>query len=126
MLEAGRVERVVSIPRSEFWLFGQGEKELAESQAKRFNSPLGILVVRTANRAGKCGFPRKVSIPRSEFWLFGRQHVFRASLTEHCGFNSPLGILVVRTRVYDECMQISNAVSIPRSEFWLFGRVGTV
>jgi len=87
----------VSIPRSEFWLFGPGSDE-----------------------PGTTATPQ-VSIPRSEFWLFGlrsrgltnsKRRVFQFPARNSgcsdemvgmiviglpCGFNSPLGILVVRT-----------------------------
>ena len=137
--------KLVSIPRSEFWLFGpkgcwgagdsawkfqfparnSGCSDLALYRRKpirwdSFNSPLGILVVRTPSRictavdvilfqfparnsgcsdmAGATGHygHSHVSIPRSEFWLFGQERK-----------NTPLD---QRYRV-----------SIPRSEFWLFG-----
>jgi len=67
-------EERVSIPRSEFWLFGRVTVAL-------------------------CSVPvMQVSIPRSEFWLFG--HGGAAAARDAPGsFNSPLGILVVRTPV---------------------------
>ena len=64
-----------------------------------FNSPLGILVVRTARGSSACAARIWVSIPRSEFWLFGRQ-VAVSSHALNSGFNSPLGILVVRTYAF--------------------------
>ena len=64
----------VSIPRSEFWSFGhEGATGLPGHDDARFNSSVGILVVRTS------------SIP-----------------TAGCptaSFNSSVGILVVRTRI---------------------------
>jgi len=85
----------VSIPRSEFWLFGHTAIYAIGCINGRFNSPLGILVVRTFQiwiswgLRGSFQFPARnsgcsdsmivcyitrcsqVSIPRSEFWLFG-------------------------------------------------------
>jgi len=114
---------IVSIPRSEFWLFGLLEyamvayerNELFQFPARNsgcsdvkssseigllllcFNSPLGILVVRTKHTDCQSVYIFDVSIPRSEFWLFGRNK----SMGPYFG---------------------SENVSIPRSEFWLFGR----
>ena len=62
----------VSIPRSEFWLFGLLAGRGVDDAMRGFNSPLGILVVRTINAE------------IAQRWL-------------HRCFNSPLGILVVRT-----------------------------
>ena len=95
---ASQSDQAVSIPRSEFWSFGQ--RVGIEEQAKEiigFNSSVGILVVRT------CPFPvgflvglLLVSIPRSEFWSFGLP-------------NAP------------QWSRVLVSVSIPRSEFWSFG-----
>jgi len=111
----------VSIPRSEFWLFG-----------------LSSVCCRWI-------IGKQVSIPRSEFWLFGHIEIvspdvmfylfqfparnsgcsdkihIRAARTDPDGFNSPLGILVVRTPILPSFHLLCMNVSIPRSEFWLFG-----
>ena len=111
----------VSIPRSEFCLFGQKSLSASSCTLASFNSPLGILFVRTtvAHSCGLCcaavSIPRsefclfglisrpatplnpvKVSIPRSEFCLFGL-HILNLPIDKCLSFNSPLGILFVRT-----------------------------
>ena len=111
----------VSIPRSEFCLFGRLRRKANPhsgawfqfparnsvcSDARRsgasyddvnsFNSPLGILFVRTRAMSNGVRWFCPVSIPRSEFCLFG--HVNRrAPCPATSSFNSPLGILFVRT-----------------------------
>ena len=64
---------VVSIPRSEFCLFG------------------------LPSRANRIYVNRKVSIPRSEFCLFGHETPEPPPPDLPVCFNSPLGILFVRT-----------------------------
>ena len=89
-------EIAVSIPRSEFWSFGQRHIAERATAALCFNSSVGILVVRTF--VGDWGSTKgiAVSIPLSEFWSFGR--VLEHGAASHArGFNSSVGILVVRT-----------------------------
>jgi len=110
----------VSIPRSEFWSFGQEEAQTQPEPKPGFNSSVGILVVRT-------------------FQALGRRDL-------RTGFNSSVGILVVRTRLAifgaagsgkfqflgrnsgrsdlgrDDFQTLLDKVSIPRSEFWSFGQ----
>ena len=62
----------VSIPRSEFCLFGQFTTTGGDTMTQGFNSPLGILFVRTRPHHCGSGLLRSVSIPRSEFCLFGQ------------------------------------------------------
>ena len=62
----------VSIPRSEFCLFGPRNRDIWRPCNSCFNSPLGILFVRTPSSA-------------------------RTSARKISSFNSPLGILFVRT-----------------------------
>ena len=61
----------VSIPRSEFCLFGQEIPSALTDVVWGFNSPLGILFVRTLIISMVSSFNAIVSIPRSEFCLFG-------------------------------------------------------
>ena len=61
----------VSIPRSEFCLFGLKLSGPTLVSRMRFNSPLGILFVRTELRDHVRRVNFDVSIPRSEFCLFG-------------------------------------------------------
>jgi len=42
------MDNEVSIPRSEFWSFGPGQRSAPEPQESGFNSSVGILVVRTS------------------------------------------------------------------------------
>ena len=87
----------VSIPRSEFCLFGQKQHVLERVHADSFNSPLGILFVRTLSLRVQ---PR---LPSPPFQFPARNSVCSDSsgsaphLVEYDGFNSPLGILFVRT-----------------------------
>jgi len=62
---------VVSIPRSEFWSFGRLPVVRSGRAAVRFNSSVGILVVRTSSPSHDLTTVDHVSIPRSEFWSFG-------------------------------------------------------
>jgi len=86
----------VSIPRSEFWSFGPRSSAPALAPAARFNSSVGILVVRTRRRHLVHRRSISVSIPRSEFWSFGRAG-FDGRGFGDASFNSSVGILVVRT-----------------------------
>ena len=63
----------VSIPRSEFWSFGRVWFFVVMHGLRRFNSSVGILVVRTAGTFAEAAEVLEVSIPRSEFWSFGRK-----------------------------------------------------
>ena len=63
-----------------------------------FNSPLGILFVRTSPFFLWIAPLRQVSIPRSEFCLFGLRDQPVQNPACRKRFNSPLGILFVRTR----------------------------
>jgi len=109
----------VSIPRSEFWSFGPVQQIPDGALQRRFNSSVGILVVRTQSR--------------------------RLRLARSARFNSSVGILVVRTAgagiTSSVCFMFqflgrnsgrsdairgvdgagNGLVSIPRSEFWSFG-----
>ena len=112
----------VSIPRSEFWSFGLRDLQLGgkpgikfqflgrnsgRSDARgriqpsqstpRFNSSVGILVVRTIGAKTRRGAAEPVSIPRSEFWSFGRAVAGGGRRNHRRCFNSSVGILVVRT-----------------------------
>ncbi|GEM_PF-3899712 len=87
----------VSIPHSEFCLFGQLRgKRIVWAAETSFNSSLGILSVRTCRR---CSVKAR--------WT--------------CCFNSSLGILSVRTMACIEWAWSDATVSIPHSEFCLFG-----
>jgi len=111
----------VSIPRSEFWSFGRRRRRIRHRLNPRFNSSVGILVVRTRRPSRpsprlQCRFQflgrnsgrsdaavyrerrggGAVSIPRSEFWSFGPGAARRAG-DNPTSFNSSVGILVVRT-----------------------------
>jgi len=112
----------VSIPRSEFWLFGQVVESKGTARKRYcFNSPLGILVVRT--RIKKEGFQWAALRFNSPLGILVVRTKLLEAPQEHFSlcFNSPLGILVVRTL----CRRLKGLtiviVSIPRSEFWLFG-----
>ena len=110
----------VSIPRSEFWSFGPRPGIVEFNRGFRFNSSVGILVVRTCKTAHHRLSIRTVSIPRSEFWSFGHALVPRFTSSQ-VGFNSSVGILVVRTSLTIRSPGSGVIVSIPRSEFWSFG-----
>jgi len=112
----------VSIPRSEFWSFRRDCEYPTASEYMRFNSSVGILVVRTGYSFPEAYAELLVSIPRSEFWSFGRdwqddglqssegfQFLGRNSGRSDLriasvllgwikSFNSSVGILVVRTQ----------------------------
>jgi len=47
MYHAGEKSLRVSIPRSEFWSFGREREIVGIPMRERFNSSVGILVVRT-------------------------------------------------------------------------------
>jgi len=70
------------------------------TQFYSFNSPFGILFVRTEGQPWP-GWPRSgwVSIPHSEFCSFGPMKPI-AKRTSWYGFNSPFGILFVRTSTW--------------------------
>ena len=115
---------LVSIPRSEFCLFGPYTSMSMQTHGACFNSPLGILFVRTLFTGDKRWRGERVSIPRSEFCLFGPQITY-ASGKMTVSFNSPLGILFVRTDFSEYRVLNNEVVSIPRSEFCLFGLAKT-
>jgi len=110
----------VSIPRSEFWSFGLCPPVGGTPSRERFNSSVGILVVRTYLSRGKFW-----TIPVFQFLGRNSGRSDRAteipSLRSSSGFNSSVGILVVRTRSIAAATSWSAVVSIPRSEFWSFG-----
>ena len=85
-----------------------------------FNSPLGILVVRTAGSRGGLHRLPSFNSPLGILVVRTRQCRYVQPGVPGC-FNSPLGILVVRTTITASSRSIIACVSIPRSEFWLFG-----
>ena len=96
MVAGQRQRQQVSIPRSEFWSFGQGARR-----------GLDIAV-------------GGVSIPRSEFWSFGHEYAFYVQgAVEKFQF---LGRNSGRSDANDvPGVPLGMPVSIPRSEFWSFG-----
>jgi len=108
VLPSSRLGQLVSIPHSEFCSFGL---PLAINIRKRlkacFNSPFGILFVRTACASCRCPELPRVSIPHSEFCSFGLANDVQAR-PDRLSFNSPFGILFVRT-----CSSTARSSSLP-------------
>jgi len=98
-----------------------GDYEQMAAALRSFNSPLGILVVRTEfmmlNRMGE----DEVSIPRSEFWLFGPPHRARLAVAGDL-FQFPARNSGCSDATESIPTNSTVGVSIPRSEFWLFGQ----
>jgi len=90
------VGNIVSIPHSEFCSFGLLQEYMRMPKDMSFNSPFGILFVRTQPHVLDWKAVATVSIPHSEFCSFGRFISF-GSLRSLLCFNSPFGILFVRT-----------------------------
>ena len=112
----------VSIPHSEFCSFGLPGRAAGAGGHPCFNSPFGILFVRTCWRCWENDASSLVSIPHSEFCSFGLPAppvsmpvITRVSIphSEFCSFG-PYGKKSVINNFGD--------VSIPHSEFCSFGR----
>jgi len=140
-------DALVSIPHSEFCSFGRRGDRRQRPSSRRFNSPFGILFVRTWDvmsaidmQLSRFNSPFGILFVRTRTTT-KKNKTISASFNSPfgilfvrtpCGvmvimascicFNSPFGILFVRTYLGGEFLEDGEIVSIPHSEFCSFGR----
>ena len=112
----------VSIPRSEFSVFGPATGAGTVVFCADFNSSIGIQCVRTSaltsvNALVIPCFNSSIGIQCVRTFLLSQADT--ACLGS--GFNSSIGIQCVRTPVFIVCHHTMSIVSIPQSEFSVFG-----
>jgi len=124
MAKSLRIQKHVSIPHSEFCSFGQAYIQARRHPHTRFNSPFGILFVRTkcvppdARTLNWFQFPIRNSVRSDEGLIFYHpvSHPVSIPHSEFCSFGRGQARGV---------SQKYPGVSIPHSEFCSFGLIST-